>query len=127
MRQDVDARRHEEACGLLAGHVDRGVAIVDQVIPMRNALQSPVRYRLDPAEQLEAFDWIDSQGLELVGIYHSHPAGPESPSQIDISEAYYPQAVYWIWSGHTGEWRYAAFTIQGKKVASVEILTGQLE
>jgi len=122
MRQDVESRRPEEACGLLAGRAARETAIVERVIPMRNALQSPDRYRLDPAEQLAVFTWIEAQGLELIGIYHSHPAGPASPSETDILEAYYPQAVYWIWSKQTGEWRYAAFSIWKGSVSPVTVL-----
>lgn len=122
MRQDVESRRPEEACGLLAGWVSREAATVECVIPMRNVLQSANRYRLDPAEQLEAFAWIEAQGLELVGIYHSHPEGPATPSETDISEAGYPQAVYWIWSKQTGEWRYASFVIQKETVLPVTIL-----
>src|SRR5687768_8812979 len=74
-----------EACGLLAGKNSR----VEKVIAVRNQAQSPVRYMMDPIEQLTAFQWIESQGLDLLGIFHSHPAGPEVVSPIDIAEAAY--------------------------------------
>jgi len=35
---------------------------------VRNQAQSPVRFVMDPYEQLHAFDWIDSNGLDLVGM-----------------------------------------------------------
>jgi proteasome lid subunit RPN8/RPN11 len=47
---------------------------------------------------------MEAQGLEMVGIYHSHPHGPDSPSPTDIAEAYYPDAVYLIWFRQDGEW-----------------------
>lgn len=122
MRLDVETRRPEEACGLLAGRVDRGAAQVEVVLPMRNALHSPSRYRLDPVEQLQAFERIEAQGLDLIGVYHSHPDGPAGPSPTDVAEAYYYQAVYWIWSGQNDEWQYAAFTIQQSEVSPVTIL-----
>ncbi|MCC6958085.1 MAG: M67 family metallopeptidase [Anaerolineales bacterium] len=127
MCRDVEARRPEEACGLLAGRFERGAARVEAVLPMQNALHSPARYRLDAAEQIRAFAWIEAQGLELTGIYHSHPEGPAVPSATDIAEAYYPQAVYWIWSGQNGAWQYAAFTIHQGEIAPVTILTGSGE
>ncbi len=35
-------------------------------------------------------------GLDLLGIYHSHPNGKNEPSQRDIERAYYPDAAYFV-------------------------------
>jgi proteasome lid subunit RPN8/RPN11 len=40
-------------------------------------------------------EWEDA-GLELLAIYHSHPQGPEGPSETDIAMATYPEATYII-------------------------------
>jgi proteasome lid subunit RPN8/RPN11 len=121
MRRQVADRAPEEACGLLSGQIEARTYRVAAVIPTTNELHSPVRYRIDPHEQIAAFNRIDAQGLELVGIYHSHPAGPMSPSPTDIAEAYYPEAVYLIWSAPAGEWQCTAFLIQDGQVTPVEI------
>ncbi len=81
-----------ETCGVLGGLGERALA----VYPIANALRSPVRYRADPEGLLAAFLDIEARGWELVGIYHSHPAGPDAPSATDIAEAFYPDAVYVI-------------------------------
>jgi proteasome lid subunit RPN8/RPN11 len=94
---------------------------VAAVIPTTNELHSPVRYRIDPKEQIAAFIQIEAQGLELVGIYHSHPAGPLDPSPSDIAEAFYPAAVYLIWSALASDWQCRAFLIQDGRVIPVEI------
>ncbi len=39
---------------------------------------------------------IRAAGLELLGIYHSHPTGENKPSARDIERAYYPEAAYFI-------------------------------
>ena len=39
---------------------------------------------------------IRMAGLELLGIYHSHPNGENQPSPRDIERAYYPDAAYFI-------------------------------
>jgi [CysO sulfur-carrier protein]-S-L-cysteine hydrolase len=121
MRRDVVQRAPEEACGLLSGQIEAGIYRVAAIIPTTNELHSPVRYRIDPHEQIAAFNQIDAQGLELVGIYHSHPAGPAVPSPTDIAEAFYPQAVYLIWSASAGEWQCSASLIQDGQVIPVEI------
>lgn len=121
MRAEVARCAPEEACGLLAGRWAGETCQVAVVFPVTNLLHSATRYRLDPAEQLAVFDQIDSLGLELVGIYHSHPTGPDHPSPIDIAEAYYPEAVYLIWFVRGGEWTCSAFTIVKRIVNPLDI------
>src|SRR5512143_192778 len=85
MLSHVERESPLEACGLLAGQNDR----VEKVLLIRNQAQSPERFMMDPYEQLNAFNWIDSNGLVLLGIFHSHPKGPETVSVTDIAESAY--------------------------------------
>jgi [CysO sulfur-carrier protein]-S-L-cysteine hydrolase len=103
-----------ESCGLLAGKNDR----VEKVVFVRNQAQSPSRFVMDPYEQLQAFDWIESSGLDLVGIFHSHPAGPDAASVTDIEEAAY-QVVHLIWSGNQSHWIARGFWIENGRAAEV--------
>ncbi len=75
---------------------------------------------MDPYEQLEAFDWIESNGLDLLGIFHSHPAGPESVSATDIIEAAY-EVVHVILSRKTGVWKARGFWIEGGRALEVDL------
>ncbi len=79
-----------EACGLLAGRDGEPVG----VLRMRNADASPVSYRLDAKEQLRVFREMDADGLELLGIYHSHTHSEAYPSETDRRQAFYPDARY---------------------------------
>lgn len=83
-----------EACGLLGGQD----GCVLRVYPMENALQSTTRYAMRPVELFEALQAMEAQGwgTDPLGIYHSHPQGPETPSIADIAESYYPDSVYII-------------------------------
>ena len=89
-----------EACGLLGGSHSR----VEEVVPIRNAAESSVRFLMDPSEQINALFGFEEREMDLVAIYHSHPAGPPSPSNIDINEAAYPDAVQLIWFLEEGGW-----------------------
>ena len=122
MRRDVDNRAPEEACGMLAGRFEQDCARSLTILPAVNSLHSKVKYQIDPMEQYKAFIWIESQEMELVGIYHSHPNGPTSPSSTDITESYYPGVAYLIWSAGSGEWECRAFLIDDGKVGSLELL-----
>ena len=105
-----------ESCGLLAGKNDR----VEKVILVRNQAQSPARFVMDPYEQLQAFDWIESNKLDLLGIFHSHPAGPETVSTTDIAEAAY-EVVHLIWSRKQDHWKARGFWIENDSATEVSL------
>jgi proteasome lid subunit RPN8/RPN11 len=106
-----------EACGLLAGKNER----VEKVILVRNQAQSPVRFVMDPYEQLQAFEWIESQALDLISIFHSHPAGPETVSATDITEAAY-EVVHLIWSRTHGKWKARGFWLENGQAIEIPLL-----
>lgn len=81
-----------ECCGLLAGRNGR----VERVFRGTNVDHSPYTYMMDPKEQLTAFKAMEAEGLELMGIYHSHTHTAAYPSRTDVAKAYYPDAVYII-------------------------------
>lgn len=118
MRSDVNDRAPEEACGLVAGLDDSSTA----VFPITNLLHSQVRYRMDPQEQLVAFQWIDDHDWTLLAIYHSHPQGPHGPSRSDVAETTYPGVIYLIWSRLREAWDCRGYLIQGGEVTEVLVL-----
>lgn len=105
-----------ESCGLLAGRNGR----VEEVMFVRNQAQSPTRFVMDPYEQLQAFDRIESGGLDLLGIFHSHPAGPETASATDIAEAAY-EVVHLIWSQNGQRWQARGFWIEHGQAMEVSL------
>ena len=100
------------------------VAGVDQisyeVFPVTNILHSPVRYQMDPEQQLECLNQIDENQWDLQAIYHSHPPGLNEPSPIDIAEASYPGVIHLIWSQTNGEWNCQGYLIEKGVVNKVE-------
>jgi proteasome lid subunit RPN8/RPN11 len=117
MIRHVEEQKPLEACGLLAGKNNR----VEKVIFVRNQAQSPVRFVMDPYEQLRAFEWIESQALELVGIFHSHPAGPGTISATDIAEAAY-EVVHLIWSRPRVQWQARGFWLEHGQATEITLL-----
>jgi proteasome lid subunit RPN8/RPN11 len=112
----LDSHLPLEACGLLAGKGNR----VEKVLFVRNQAQSPVRFVMDAQEQLQAFEWIDANDLDLLGIFHSHPHGPETASPTDIAQAAYA-VVHVICSRNAGEWRLRGFWIENGQAAEVPL------
>ncbi len=66
MRTHVQAHAPLEACGLLAGKNNR----VEKVLLIENQAKSRVKFRMDPKEQLKAFNWIE---LEWIGFSWNLP------------------------------------------------------
>ncbi len=118
MLKHVEACLPQEACGLLGGAGGQ----VRSIVPVTNAERSPVRYRMDPLEQVRAILSIEEDGLELVGIFHSHPLGPEGPSATDLAQITYPEAVYLIWSPGGRGWRCRAFDLSGDRPRAVTLV-----
>jgi proteasome lid subunit RPN8/RPN11 len=108
-----------EACGILSGRNGR----VLRIYRIRNADLSPTSYRLDPDQQFRAFKDIEDRGLELLGIYHSHPSSPASPSDRDVEQAQYPDVSYILISlADPAEAQVRAFRITEEGVAEEDLV-----
>ena len=106
-----DIRQHgadaypEEGCGFLLGTVtDEGKNRVTalQRATNRHPEWRTRRYQLTADDYREADTAAQKQGLDVVGIYHSHPDHPAEPSETDLEEATFPGYTYVIASVHDG-------------------------
>lgn len=79
-----------EACGLMLGHVTDGQVTVERILHARNLNIGRLRdrYLLDPDDFLAADRVARDAGLEIVGIWHSHPDAPARPSMTDLERAW---------------------------------------
>jgi proteasome lid subunit RPN8/RPN11 len=83
----------EEVCGLLGARDGRPV----HYYPVTNdAPDRAGRFLMNPGEQIAAMRRMRTEGEELFGIFHSHPAAPAAPSPIDLELAAYPGTLYFI-------------------------------
>ena len=81
-----------EACGLLVGRGDR----VERFVPCTNAAASARVYTIPPKEHLRAEREADDDGLEVIGVMHSHPHSEPYPSPTDVAQAPDPTWHYVI-------------------------------
>ncbi len=108
----------QEVCGIMVGKKDGRSFLCDHVLPEENADASPYGFRIKPEELLKVYRHADEVGMELVGIYHSHPA-PPSPSNTDLGFMKWSAPVWLIVSNVT--WEYAAFRLEEGRPVRVEI------
>lgn len=107
-----------ECCGLLAGRDGR----VLRVYRGRNVDESPYTYRLDERQLLYFLREMDDEGLDIVGIYHSHTASEAVPSRTDVARAFYPEAVYVIISLKNQQPVVRGFRISDGAVAEEDVI-----
>ena len=116
----VDHARAEapnECCGMIAAR--NGEAV--RVYRATNAAASPLRYEVEPSDQLRIETEIEDAGLQLGAIYHSHTRSEPYPSQTDINLAFYPDAVYVIVGVAGAEPDVRAFRIRDGRVDEAEL------
>ena len=90
LERQACAGHPHEVCGLLIGRRVNEVVIVDRLAPARNLNRDRPRdrFELDPVAFLKADQAARSAGLEVVGIWHSHPDHPAVPSRTDLAGAW---------------------------------------
>jgi proteasome lid subunit RPN8/RPN11 len=94
LRAYAAAAYPHEACGLLLGRADGEQTRVERVTKARNLAveRARDRYTLDPKDFLAAELEAAGLGLDVVGVWHSHPDHPAEPSATDLAAA---------WSGYS--------------------------
>jgi proteasome lid subunit RPN8/RPN11 len=115
------ARREplKECCGLVAG---RDGVITHAFGVANSADDATTAYEIAPEQLFRLMREIRAARLELLGIYHSHPAGENRPSGRDIKRAYYPAAAYFVLSPRTDAPQpVRAFSIRDGQVTELRI------
>ena len=107
-----------EACGFLFGMPGR----ITKDHQMTNADGREDHFSFDPNEHLAALKAASANGLDIVGIYHSHPATPARPSDEDIKLAHYPGIIYLIISLKEEQKSVRAFNIRDGQVAEESLI-----
>ena len=83
----------DEACGLLLGRGQR----IDSFVETANVAPDPRhQFEIDPLRLIAACRAEREAGPELIGYYHSHPAGPPRPSATDEAQAARDRKVWAI-------------------------------
>ncbi len=108
LRAAVRAGYPNETCGLLLGQMKEGIARVHEVLTARNLNRERPgdRYELDPRDLLRAEHRARLLGLEVMGIWHSHPDHPAEPSETDRAGA---------WEG----WSYLILSVTAEGVSAM--------
>ncbi len=97
-----------EACGLLLGTGGQSApGRVNRFVPITNAARSSRIFQLDPMGHMKAERLADDEGLEVIGVMHSHTHTAAYPSPTDVAEASKPLVPpTWHWVIVSLAWGY---------------------
>lgn len=98
LRQSV-ADAPIESCGYVLGKRQAdGTLLITHNYPIENTDHAEEHFSMDPREQFAAIKYARTNGLLVVGNWHSHPASPSRPSEEDKRLALDPNILYLIMS-----------------------------
>lgn len=126
-RDEVERRSREahphEACGLLVGSASAEAVRVVRAERAANVERDRAhdRFTLAPEDWLRIETAARDQGLEVVGIWHSHPDHPALPSATDLAAAWegYAYLIVRVGPGGVADWR--AWQLEGRRFLPQEI------
>lgn len=120
LEEMIDHARRDvpnECCGVVAGKDGKVV----KLYPSSNEEKSPVKYRIPPKELFNAIKDIEAQGLDLIGMYHSHTHTEAYPSPTDVKLAFWPESIYFIISLAPPAPAVRAFTIVEGRITGITV------
>jgi proteasome lid subunit RPN8/RPN11 len=95
--EEAERAYPDECVGLLLGTLEGTTKTASAVFPVENSWSGQVklansddpdsrreRFYLDPRDYMRADKAARAQGLDVIGVYHSHPDHPAKPSDRDL-------------------------------------------
>ena len=89
MVRHAQATYPNECCGAMIGSVDGAEKTVKTSVALENAFEGSQaeRYELRPEDLLKADRAARAQGMDLIGIFHSHPDCDAYFSETDLKNS----------------------------------------
>jgi proteasome lid subunit RPN8/RPN11 len=112
----------DEGCGLLLGVSDAERAEVREVVVSENVLHSAKVYEIDSKVLLHAYRRADDEGLEVIGVFHSHTHSEAYPSPTDVAQAPDPSWHYVVVSLRDVPTVLRSYRISGGVVSEEEVI-----
>lgn len=101
-------QKPNESCAILFGKNN----LVSDIFLTENIEESPVNFTISNDQLIEAYKIAEQKGLEVIGIFHSHPDSDAFPSNTDKKFMEGNPVVWIIYSGINKNFR--AFVLESE-------------
>ena len=95
LTEHAENEKPNESCAILFGKEN----IVLEIFPTKNIEESPVNFTISNEQLIEAYQDAENKGLEIIGIFHSHPNSIAFPSETDKKFMQSNPVTWIIYSG----------------------------
>ncbi len=83
LKKHAEEKAPIESCALLFGVITDNNYTVREIYLTKNIEDSPVSFTMSNDELINAYAKAEKLGLEVIGIFHSHPESIAYPSTTD--------------------------------------------
>ncbi len=111
---EANDKKPNECCALLFGKKDNGKIIVSEIYPAENIEKSPLNFTISNEQLIQGYKMAEDKGLEVIGIFHSHPDSDPYPSTTDKKFMEINPVAWVIFSVMTKEFK--AFTFESELI-----------
>ena len=101
--QHANKQNPYEACAILLGNTDEETWQTTEIFLAENIDKSEINFTISNKQLLEGYKRAEEKGLDIVGIFHSHPKSEASPSDTDVKFMKGNPVPWIIYSGLTKE------------------------
>lgn len=120
LREESQKTYPVEACALLFGDLTSEGAVIRKVMVAPNKLVSSERFEIAPETAVEAITEAEDEGLDFIGLFHSHPA-PSVPSTIDLKSMKLWGGAIWLILSSTDN-NFAAYRMKNSEPTEMTII-----
>lgn len=113
-------KKPNESCALLFGKKDTEKTTVIEVYLTENIEKSPVNFTISNEQLICGYKIAEEKGLDVIGIFHSHPDSEAYPSATDKKFMETNPVVWVIYSVMKNDFK--AFIFETELI-SIQLLT----
>jgi proteasome lid subunit RPN8/RPN11 len=107
-----------ESCFLLLGNIVDWEYRVSILKYMDNIANSEYSFIMDPDKIIKIYQWASNNGLEVIGVYHSHLDGAR-PSSTDVIFMQINELIWLIYEVSSSKFK--AFILENDTLKEVKI------
>jgi len=83
LSKEAIEKKPNETCALLFGKKDKDKITVSEIYPAENIEKSPINFTISNEQLIQGYKIAEDKGLDVIGIFHSHPDSEPYPSATD--------------------------------------------
>ena len=98
-------KKPNESCALLFGKKENEKITVNEIFLTENIEKSPINFTISNEQLIQGYKIAEDKGLEVIGIFHSHPDSEPFPSETDKKFMEINPVTWVIFSPLTNEFK----------------------